>query len=762
MAFRRTSDSHNTWFQEQQNLVNSASASELSGLRDGFDEHFENVVGLMKDRAKVDVMRDAKRMMDSKEVMLEYKTLLLDPILKDIREYPVTTEAERVHLEQVADQLENAWDASKQSFLIQESYNVANYLPLSTLDFPALIKQYIRFLGKDIIPVQTASSVNIEQRIFIKYLVNNQTGEEYETPAIYFQKDEDGQPLWKKLWNAGKGLRLNDKTVLPLATIQAATNKKYSLFNWLLDDNGDPTTITPNVRTRLSYDFGIQYVQIDGKKVKLPNGGIQIDIQTGGVFLNGGITEGQKLTVVDPTTNKATGEVINNVSDRLSGVIDFIKGTVTATSCGSITGIYVSGHVSNETNLRTIGFREYPEIRKFLISDGVRFQLPFTVEDFAEANASLNFNLYNRLVQELVTAQEMFEDEYILEFLDEEFDKYDGVDTDVFALESYTCTEYIDLDPTAISPSFAGDPWEYRTNAINNAIATVIYELCDRGKLDNLGFVIYANPKAARLLNKFTTWTVQKSTEIGGVTMNHAFGVLTDTDVPIRVVSSNRVDAYITIPAYQKGAQEGDVSREYFFKIVAYPMDKFHISYKHLRFARHLTNSPENAAYADAQNPGGAAIIVTTSSQYKTIAIQGIQGRVICKNSVLVPDSNAGLVGGTTPPGPTPVDPTEGYTVLENEPANWATTYNTYYQLNDAQTEMVAVTAVAPVFDTTKFYFTAATGGSAIQTEPADWATTYSTYYVADTEEGERTAVTGVAPAFQANKYYSKDSNGGQ
>ena len=85
-----------------------------------------------------------------------------------------------------------------------------------------------------------------------------------------------------------------------------------------------------------------------------------------------------------------------------------------------------------------------------------------------------------------------------------------------------------------------------------------------------------------------------------------------------------------------------------------------------------------------------------------------------------------------------------------------------YWKLNAAGTAMEAVTAVAPAFDTTKFYFTAATGGSAIQTEPADWATTYSTYYVAPTEEGERTAVTGVAPAWAASTYYTKDSNGGQ
>ena len=754
MAFRRSTGG-NSWFQEQLSLVNSAKPEELAGLRDGFDGRFEDAVGAIKESTGINLMKDAKRMLDNPTIMQEYKTLLLEPILEEIRSYPCTDNAERVHLESVADQLSDAWDSSVQSFLYQESYDVANYLPLSTLDFPALIKQYIRFLGKDIIPVQNASSVNIEQRIFIKYLVNNQTGEEYETPAVYFQKDEDGQPLWKKLWNAGKGIRLRDKTPLPLATIAAAPNKRFSLYNWLQDDNGnDLTDFTPSIRTRMSYDFSIQYVDVNGTKVKLPNGGIQIDIQTGGVFLNGGITEDMKLAVIDPATNRATGETLSiEGGDRLSGVIDFVKGTVTAQSCGSITGIYVSGHISNETNLRTVGFREYPEIRKFTIADGMRFQLPFTVEDFAEANSSLNFNLYNRLVQEIVTAQEMFEDESIIAFLDEEFDKYDGYDSNIWALESYTHTEYVDFNPTALSPNFAGDPWEYRTNALHNAIGSVIYELCDRGKLDNLGFVIYANPKAARLLQKFTTWTIQKATEIGGVMMNHAFGVLTDTDVPIRVVSSNRVDAYIEIPAYQEGAGEGDMSREYFFKIVAYPMDKFHISYKHLRFARHLTNSPENAAYADAQNPGGAAVIVTTSSQYQTIAIQGIQGRVICKNTILVPDSKAGLVGGNTP---TP-DPTEGYTVTTSEPANWATNYGDYYQLNAGGTAMEKVTAVAPAWNSSKFYFDAATGGNQVTEQPANWATNYGDYFVADTEQGERTAVTGVAPAWAANKYYTKD-----
>lgn len=706
MAYNKVG-THGSWFQEQTSLINTASATELNKLNDKFDERLEDVTNQISANHKgLNIFRDAKRMLENKEVMLEYKQLLLDPILDELRGYDCSEDSEKVHMEQVADQLEEAWDTAQAAF-IQESYNVSSYLPLSTLDFPALVKQYIRFLGKELIPVQTASSVNIEQRIFTKFLVNNQTGEEYEVPRIYWQKEADGTPTWRKLWNAGKGIRLREK-VLTLATIQAAPNKKYSIYNWLMADDGSDTTITPTVRTRLSYDFNIKYVQLtatapsdvyavltvqpadwatayasyykkdtDGQwvasdntfvagavyektvtsgastsfKVRLPGAGIGVAIELGGVFINGGITEDMNLPAVDPATNKVlVGDdgkavMITGISDRLSGQVDFVKGTVQASSCGVITGIYVSGHVSNETNMRTIGFREYPEIRKYKIADGCRFQLPFTVEDFAEANASLNFNLYNRLVQELVTNQEMFEDQSILEFLDMEFEEYDGYESDVWNLESYTHTEYADLDPTSISTSFAGDPYEYRTNAIHNALASLIYELSDRGKLENLGFVIYCNPKCARLIKKFVTWTTTKATTIGGVQMNHSFGVLTDESTPIRVVASNRVDAFTVIPAYQDNTDpETDLSREYFYKIVAYPMDNFHISYKHLRFARHLTNSPENAAYADAQNPGGAAVLVTTSSQYETIKVQGIQGRVICKNTALVPDAKAGVV----------------------------------------------------------------------------------------------------------------------
>ena len=711
MAYSRISnDDRQSWYQETAAMINRADEKELAAVSDKFDEHLAQVNAFMQENYNCDIRSDWKKLTDDKkrELFGAYKENFLQPILEAYQQFPTTDMKEKDHFAEMADQLEQAWDEQEKAQFAQESYNVAQYLPLSTLDFPALVKQYIRFLGKELMPIQTANSVNIEQRIFTKFLVNNQTGEEYEVPRIYFEKDADGTPAWRKIWNAGKGWRLNNKDVLTLATIQAAPNKKYSLFQWLLDDAGNAYSIEneKNVRTRLSYDTKIKYVQIaeqpphdeytvttekpedwdsaytsyytkgegdkytpvtsggsapewtadtyyakktipkiPAKKVLLPKNGIALDIQTGGTFLNGGITENTKLAVVDPETNVPTGEIITGISDLLSGQVDFVKGTISVSSCGVIDGIYVEGHISNETNLRTIGFREYPEIRKFTIADGCRFQLPFTVEDFAEATASLNFNLYNRLVQELVVNSEFFEDQGIVDYLANDFRENDGVETDALNNESYTHTEYADLDPTAISPTFSGNPFEYRSDAIHNAIGSVIYELCDRGKLDNLGFVIYCNPKAARLLKTFVTWTMTKSTDIKGVQMNYACGIVTDSETPIRVVSSNRIDAYISVDATKlyENAEDGDITKEYFFNIVAYPMDNFHITYKHLRFARHLTNSPENAAYADAQNPGGAAALVTTSSQYENIKIQGIQGRVICKNTKLVPDLKAGI-----------------------------------------------------------------------------------------------------------------------
>ena len=119
MAYGRSAATHGSWFQEQQSMINSASQAELENMSDAFDKHFETTVGTLKRTYNgVNVMKDAKRMMENPAIMEEYKEMLLNPIIQEMTELKDNTEssAEKMHLESVIDQLDKAWDSSVNSF----------------------------------------------------------------------------------------------------------------------------------------------------------------------------------------------------------------------------------------------------------------------------------------------------------------------------------------------------------------------------------------------------------------------------------------------------------------------------------------------------------------------------------------------------------------------------------------------------------------------------------------------------------------------
>ena len=89
------------------------------------------------------------------------------------------------------------------------------------------------------------------------------------------------------------------------------------------------------------------------------------------------------------------------------------------------------------------------------------------------------------------------------------------------------------------------------------------------------------------------------------------------------------------------------------------------------------------------------------------------------------------------------------YTIVSTAPADWASSYSTYYKKNG--NEFVSITGVAPAFDTSKYYWTTESGGTATQVEPGNWSTNFADYWVSDDAEGEdRTKVSAVAPAFNS------------
>ena len=552
-----------------------------------FDEHFNDLYENYKENHGIDIKRDMKAMMSDRAFMDQYKADLMEPVFEAFREMSPNDP----HIKNVIDNVNMFWDTKVKSYT--ESASMAGFLPIATLEFPVLVKQFFSSILKDIIEVEAVKSPNITKHIRTTYMVDNQTGEEYEYPKCLF----DG--TWEKLWTASKGHKIREE-VVPLTDGRLY---KYDIIAGLTDG-------TPGI-DKLSFQFKIIGVKVGGEVIRLPGNGITVEFSTNGTLVNGDL---------DFTT--ATG---THVEDIISGQVDFKNSTVSL-SCaqGTIEGVIFSGYLSNEKNLRSISVREKRDILRFTIEDGARWNMPFSIEEIEDAAALLDMNYYNRMVDEIVRTQEMQECMTVIKFLNDEFAKYNGVVTDTYKLESMANTYTVDLAPPAY---FAGDPFKYISTAIQFRLKSIIHQILELTKLDDLSFVIVGNPMATQLISEFVNWKSQNGSTIGGISVNNSYGFGTDLGANVRVVATNIYDAYTV-----EGVGE-DNQRELILHIYGYPTSAEHISFRHLKYTSHLLTSQSQTAYQSPQAPGGAYNIVTATSRFHTMAVQGIQANLIMLHS---------------------------------------------------------------------------------------------------------------------------------
>ena len=525
--------------------------------------------------------------MGDRSFMEQYKADLLEPVFEAFREMSPNDP----HVQNVIDNVNTFWDTKVKSYT--ESASLAGFLPIATLEFPVLVKQFFSSILKDIIEVEAVKTPNITKHIRTTYMVDNQTGDEYEYPKCLF----DG--TWEKLWDASKGHKIREQVV-------DFTDGRL----WKYDIIGGLTDGTPGL-DKLSFQFKIIGIKVGGEVVRLPGNGITVEFSTNGTLVNGDLNF---------TTEGGT-----QVEDTLSGQVDFKNGTISMSSAsGQVEGVVFSGYLSNEKNLRSISVREKRDILRFTIEDGARWNMPFSIEEIEDAAALLDMNYYNRMVDEIVRTQEMQECMTVIKFLNDEFAKYNGVKTDIYKLESMAQTYTVDLMPPAY---FAGDPFKYISTAIQFRLKSIIHQILELTKLENLSFVIVGNPMATQLISEFVQWKVQNGSSIGGISVNNAYGFGTDLGANVRVVATNLYDAYTIDPVDTTG------KRELILHIYGYPTSAEHISFRHLKYTSHLLTSQSQTAYQSTSAPGGAYNIVTATSRFHTMSVQGIQANLIMINS---------------------------------------------------------------------------------------------------------------------------------
>lgn len=561
-----------------------------------FEDQFEELANHYKESAGVDIKKDVQKMFSDPVFMEQYKNDLLAPVFESFR----SISAGDPHVEATINNVSNFWDNKVRSYT--ESASMTGFLPIATLEFPVLVKQFFSSILNDIIEVETVKTPNISKHIRTTYIVNNQTGEELEYPKCMF----DG--TWQRMWAASKGFPIKEKAVM----FDNGRLNKFDIISQLTDGRQGVD--------KLSFAFKIIGIVVGGEEIYLRGNGITVEFSTGGTLVNGALNFVHEGTQID---------------DILAGQVDFQNGTISmASTTGQVEGVIFSGYLSNEKNMRNVSVREKRDILRFTIEDGARYNMPFSIEEIEDAAALLDMNYYNRMVDEIVRVQEMQECMTVIKFLNDEFEKFNGVTTDTFKLESQAATFTVDLKAPKY---FSGDPFKYISHAIQFKLKSIIHQLTEKAKIDGLSFVIVGNPMATQLISEFVDWKSQQGQSIGGITVNNSYGFATDMGANVRVVATNLYDAYTKGKVQSKDPNDQVQNvRELCFDIYAYPTDAEHISFRHLKYTSHLMTSQSQTAYQSVNAPGGAYNIVTATSRFQDIAIQGIQAKLVMLNSALV------------------------------------------------------------------------------------------------------------------------------
>ena len=74
------------------------------------------------------------------------------------------------------------------------------------------------------------------------------------------------------------------------------------------------------------------------------------------------------------------------------------------------------------------------EQREWKIEDGFRMNVSYSMEQLEDAKALLDVDLYKQTYNNLTDVQVQVEDSGILDYLDKEYEKYNGVAVDVLVM----------------------------------------------------------------------------------------------------------------------------------------------------------------------------------------------------------------------------------------------------------------------------------------------------------------------------------------
>lgn len=557
-----------------------------------FDSIFNEACDEVKSAWKVDFQTAFRKneWLQNKALVATFKNALLGKLQDDVNGLcAVMEDGDAGAVGGLYDGVSMLFD-NKVNQYITESANVGDLMPIKTVDFPVLVKSHIKESFGQIVGTEVSPSLLVKKHIehLIAYDRNNPE-KTWEYPQCMYDE------TFKQLMAAGKGTPLKaDVVKLPIY--------QYNLIKDHMDmDDADATN------ARVVIDLKIEEIVLkdndgagtaEGETIRL-NTPMQVDLGTGG-WLGG---------IIDMKYTKADGKTVIHVQDILSGMVDWQTNTVTITSSNPSTKIYgvkFSGRLSNDGNQNAIRVRYKRETRDWTIGEGCKVEASYTLEELQEHNAIANVDLYQKSYNDLVMLLHAMSDRDGYDFLDDQYKLYKGTKMNPLDWNPMVIDTTFNLDATNRTVALQS---EYIAKELKFKVDRFLVDIADTLKQENIFFVVYGNPRFVGFLNPFIKWVFNAGQSVGGVKLDHSYGVMTSGDVKLYVVSSKLVDAKThtglrIIPFWSDG-----------------------ITFKRLKFSTDIVTE-KNSGYKDPTRAGGSQTYVWGTERYKDISLQAIQGNI--------------------------------------------------------------------------------------------------------------------------------------
>ena len=540
--------------------------------------------------AGVDLMSDVNSLIKNKAKLSAFKEALIGELKTESEHMAEDVDGDYgTHsclYEQVSDMFDNCVDD-----MIAESTRVGTLLPIKAVDFPVLVKQQLKLATKDIMQTEVTKTPIVKKHIEQTYIVDNKSKKRWKYPQCFFTDE------FKEIYDAGKGLPIKDvKVPLPAYNFDVISNCTDG------DVNRDDFTM----------DLHIDKVYVTDGDEEIPvimDPPMRINLSDN-TWLGGKI---------DTTVKNSAGEDVH-VQDIVMGMADFVEKTCTLNSAsGQVTSVVFSGYLSNEKNERAVTFDYGREEREWKIEDGFRSDIPYSLEELEDTKALMNIDLYKKTYNNLSDLLTQMEDSKVLQWLDEQYDKYKGVELDPLQWNSFITERVFDCDSTSITTAL---PDEFIAKMLKFQIDRLIIDISDTAKMDDFTFVIYGNPRFISLLNPVVNWVTRPGSTANGVKLDYGYGIMTSGDVKVQVVSTKKVNAsYDTTTKTMSG-----------IRIIPFPLSKEQMTFKHYKYTTHILTA-QNSAYRSAELPGGSMTYLMGTSRYTNAVIQGIQAQMRIANA---------------------------------------------------------------------------------------------------------------------------------